>query len=445
MLKINELFLNSVLCMAVLLLITACGGSGGGSVIVTVAEPGHLDTGFGNAGKVLTDISTHDDRAYATAIQSDGKMIAVGTANGNFAVARYTVGGALDASFGTSGIVTTPVGAGSAVARAVVIQVDGKIVVAGDYSNGTNSKIAVARYSGTDGSLDTTFNAVGVLPGVATTSIGSNDDHAYGVALQNDAGVKIVVVGSSNNGVKDSFAVLRYTTNGILDGGFGTAGIVVTTTIGAGNSVANAVAIQSSNQFIVAAGYAFNGTNNDFAVARYSLNGTLDTSFGTGSSGFVITDIAAGADAAQAVAIQPTDQKIIVVGQALVGGSNDFALARYNANGGLDFGFGTSGIATTPIGTANDIARAVKIATDGKIVVAGSSNNGANDDFALARYNANGTLDTIFNATGKVTTAIGTGNDLAFGLAIQSDSKIVAAGYSFNGSNNDFALTRYWP
>ncbi|MRR18374.1 MAG: hypothetical protein EG826_18180, partial [Deltaproteobacteria bacterium] len=321
--------------------------------------------------------------------------------------------------------------------RAVVIQVDGKIVVAGDYSDGAHSKIAVARYSGVDGSLDTSFNVTGVV----TTAIGLNDDHAYGVALQNDAGIKIVVVGSSNNGVNDSFAILRYTTNGILDSGFGTGGLV-TTAIGTGNSAANGVAIQT-NQLIVAAGYAFNGTNNDFAVARYNMNGTLDGTFGTG--GINRTPVGTGASVAKAVAVQSTDQKIVVVGQAVVGGSNDFAIVRYLTNGTLDTGFDTDGKVTTSIGTVNDIARAVKIAGGGKIVVAGSSNNGANDDFALARYNTDGTLDTVFNGTGKVTTAVGAGDDSAFGLALQTDGKIVAAGYSSNGSNNDFALTRYWP
>ncbi|MRR16466.1 MAG: hypothetical protein EG826_08435 [Deltaproteobacteria bacterium] len=438
MLRMKELFLCSVLYIAVLLVISACGGSGGGTVVVNQADPGHLDTGFGNAGKVLTDISTHNDQAYAVAVQSDGKIVAVGTSvtvtNSDFAVVRYTVSGALDGTFGTGGIVTTPIGSGNDVARAAAIQADGKIVVAGYYEAGAFNKIAVVRYN-TNGSLDSTFGAGGIV----TTPIGSNNDFAYAVAVQSDG--KIVVAGSSNDGAKDLFALVRYTAVGVLDTTFNTTG-KVTTAIVSGNSAANGVAIQT-NQLIVAAGYAFNGTNNDFAVARYNINGTLDGTFGTG--GISRTPVGTGASAVQAVAIQSTDQKIVVVGQAAVGGSNNFAIARYLATGALDNGFGTAGITTTPIGTVNDIARAVKIAAVGKIVVAGSSYNGANDDFALARYNADGTLDTIFNGTGKVTTAVGTGDDLAFGLAIQPDGKIVAAGYSFNGLNNDFALTRYWP
>ncbi len=434
MLKIKELFLNSVLCIAVLLMISACGGGGGGTVVIIQTDPGHLDAGFGSAGKVVTDISTHDDRAYATAIQSDGKIIAVGTANGNFAVARYTVTGALDASFGTGGIVTTPIGVGGAVARAIAIQADGKIVVAGYYQAGPLNKIAVVRYSN-GGSLDSTFGTGGIV----TTSIGANNDFAYAVAVQSDG--KIVIAGSSNDGTKDLFALVRYTAVGVLDTSFNITG-KVTRQIGLGNSVASGVAIQT-NQFIVAVGVSSNGALNDFAMARYDTNGTLDVAFGTG--GEVMTPVGTGAAAAQAVAIQPTDQKIVVVGQALVGGSNNFAIVRYLTNGTLDTGFDTDGKVTTAIGTVNDIARAVKIASGGKIVVAGSSNNGTNEDFALTRYNADGTLDTLFNGTGKVTTAVGTGDDLAFGLAIQSDGKIVAAGYSFNGLNNDFALTRYWP
>ena len=115
--------------------------------------------------------------------------------------------------------------------------------------------------------------------------------------------------------------------------------------------------------------------------------------------------------------------------------------------GTLDTLFGTDGKVTTPIGAGTDVAYAVAIQSDGKIVVAGSSYNGTNDDFALARYNTNGSLDTSldtsFGTDGKVTTAIGAGSDVAYAVAIQSDGKIVVAGSSYNGTNNDFALARY--
>ena len=103
---------------------------------------------------------------------------------------------------------------------------------------------------------------------------------------------------------------------------------------------------------------------------------------------------------------------------------------RYNTDGSLDTSFDSDGKVTTAIGSGNDYACSVAIQSDGKIVVAGYSDNGSNDDFALVRYNTDGSLDTTFDSDGKVTTAIGSGDDQAFSVAIQSDGKIVAAGYS---------------
>ena len=103
---------------------------------------------------------------------------------------------------------------------------------------------------------------------------------------------------------------------------------------------------------------------------------------------------------------------------------------RYNTDGSLDTSFNSDGKVTTAIGSANDYACSVAIQSDGKIVAAGYSDNGSNYDFALVRYNTDGSLDTSFDSDGKVTTAIGSGDDAAYSVAIQSDGKIVAAGYS---------------
>jgi uncharacterized delta-60 repeat protein len=121
---------------------------------------------------------------------------------------------------------------------------------------------------------------------------------------------------------------------------------------------------------------------------------------------------------------------------------------RYNTNGSLDTGFGIGGIVTTPIGSDGywDYANALGIQSDKKILAAGSSNNGSNYDFALVRYNTDGSLDTGFGTGGKVTTPIGSSDDFALDLGIQSsDGRIVVAGYSLIGSNDDFALVRYLP
>src|SRR6185503_10246187 len=151
----------------------------------------------------------------------------------------------------------------------------------------------------------------------------------------------------------------------------------------------------------------------------------VKTDFGNVAYGFAVT-------------IQPNG-KIIVAGASWGVNNDDFALARYNSNGSLDTTFDTDGKTTTPIGSGDDYGRAVALQSDGKIVVAGTSFNGSNNDFALARYNSTGSLDTTFDTDGKVTTSFGSGEDFGRGVAIQSDGKIVVAGHS----DGKFALTRY--
>src|SRR5437762_1865201 len=112
----------------------------------------------------------------------------------------------------------------------------------------------------------------------------------------------------------------------------------------------------------------------------------------------------------------------------------------YAQPGSLDLSFDNDGKVTTDFGSDYDHGLSAAMESDGKIIVAGYSYNGSNDDFALVRYNADGSLDNSFDSDGKVTTVIGSGNDYGHSVAIQSDGKIVVAGSSSNGSNNDFAL-----
>jgi uncharacterized delta-60 repeat protein len=340
--------------------------------------------------------------------------------------------GTLDTTFGTMGTVLTPVGTNYDEADAVAIQSDGKIVAAGESDNGTVFNLAVVRYNA-DGTLDTTFNGTGKV----ITPVGTTGSAANSVAIQPDG--KIVAAGYSYNGSSYRFAVVRYNTNGTLDPTFNGNGIV-TTAIGSRIDIAKSVVIQPDN-FIVAAGYTFNGTNYSFAVVRYNADGTLHTAFN--GTGIVVTPVGTGSSAAASVAIQP-NAKIVAAGEVDVGANTQFAVVRYNYDGTLDTSFNTTGIVTTPIGSTFDEALSVASQPDNKIVAAGFSSNGSNYDFALARYNTNGTLDTTFNGAGKITTPLGTGDDAAASVAIQSGGNIVAAGSSFNGvSTNNFAVARY--
>jgi uncharacterized delta-60 repeat protein len=280
------------------------------------------------------------------------------------------------------------------------------------------------------GGLDTTFGGDGIVAADFSPGL----DFAFDVAIS-DADGTIVAVGRAG-GSGGRFAVVRYLPGGGLDPSFGGGDGKVLTNFTSGNDSAQAVGIQLDGKIVVA-GYAA-GSGGRFAVARYLPGGGLDPSFG-GGDGKVFTNLTAGDDYAWALAIQPLDQKIVVVGGA--GGSGGrFALARYATDGSLDGSFSGDGWVLTDFTNAYDYVDAVAIQPDGKIVAVGATNYyGSTPRFALARYGTGGGLDATFGGDGKVTTSFGASMAWAFGVAIQEDGKIVAAGQVDRNS----ALTRY--
>jgi uncharacterized delta-60 repeat protein len=393
-----------------------------------IRSVGVLDSKFGNKGTVLTDFGAWD-LARGLAVQPDGKLIAAGEGGDSFALARYKSNGSLDTNFGSGGKVTTDF----STTNAVALQGDGKIVVAGSVTEpGTaDSDFALARYN-SNGTLDDTFGSGGkVTTEIGEFTSGGFDDRADAVAIQQDG--KIVAAGVADNGSDNDFALVRYNPDGSLDGTFDSDGKVTTDFLGGSFDTAHAVALQDDGK-IVAGGES----GNSFALARYDSNGSLDTSFGSG--GKVTTG---GFDSVQDLAIQSNG--IIAAGSGSGSrGSNDFALARYKlSNGVLDTTFGSGGKVTTDFSGGEDFAHAVALQGDGKIVAGGGNNNPTHiDNFALARYNSNGSPDDTFGKEGKITTLVGRGGGLT-DLAIQQDGKIVAAGVADNGSDSDFALARY--
>jgi uncharacterized delta-60 repeat protein len=238
-----------------------------------------------------------------------------------------------------------------------------------------------------------------------------------------------------------SFLPTASAADGDLDTTFGTGGIA-TTHLGSLYDYGESVALQSDGK-IVTAGYFYNGTDYDFALVRYNNDGTLDTSFS--GDGIVTTDIGNLGDFATSIAIQ-SDGKIIVAGNSLTSGNYKFALVRYNTDGTLDTSFSGDGKVTTALGVSDDRFYSIGLQSDGKIVAAGSSydDTGSIFDFALVRYNTDGTSDSSFSGDGKVITAISGLEDSATSVVLQSDGKIVAAGYSYNVDTSiDFTLVRY--
>jgi uncharacterized delta-60 repeat protein len=409
------------------------------------AAPGDLDISFGDDGRVTTrSCSRCDNEAFAMAIQPDGKIVAAGDSflhfSDKFEVTRYRPSGRLDPTFGGDGIVTTRFGRRSDdTASAVAIQSDGKIVAVGSRRNRSRARFALARYA-PDGTLDSTFGGDGK---VTSQFARESDDVAAAAAIQADG--RIVAVGSSflSHG---QFALARYAPDGSLDSTFGGDGEVTTSFGPDDDAQPLALAIQPDGK-IVAVGFIRHSIfDTEFALARYNVDGSLDPTFdGDGK----VTTHAEGndSDLAQGVAIQ-SDGKVLVVG--LTGTPEverfRFALARYNTDGSLDPTFGGDGKVTTSFtARSSDLANAVAVQADGKIVAAGTTFRDIDglQKFALARYNPDGTLDSTFGVAGKVTTSFGKRTyDVASAVAI-ADGKIVATGASYGFVHAKFALARY--
>jgi uncharacterized delta-60 repeat protein len=413
-----------------------------GATFPSHLRPGALDPSFGAGGRVTTQIGPANDTADAIAVQRDGRILVAGStfsgSDYDFAVVRYRQDGTLDESFGRGGIVRTDIASTDDEVRAIAVQADGRIIVAGYAAErgytGVNiepddeSAWALVRYT-RNGELDTTFGDDGKV----TTELRPGLNGAYGVALQSDG--KIVVSGFSSNGVDLDFAIARYDVDGSLDATFGRRG-VVTSAFGPGNEIGNGLARPRDGKILVA-GPSARADAYEVAVARYLTSGGLDRTFGNGGVAWATNG--RGGDEALAVAIQP-DGKPVAAGWSYDASGFDFGVTRFTAGGSLDRAFGRGGRVTTAIGLGEDMGLAIAIEHDGRIVVAGHSANGSDWDFSLVAYLPSGARDRLFGTDGKITTDF-SGGDGARAVAVQADGKIVAAGYASNG--RVFAVARY--
>jgi uncharacterized delta-60 repeat protein len=351
--------------------------------VVRYNTDGSVDNTFDTDGMTTTLIGN-----FATGRtvlqQSDGKILVAGYMSGNNAVesmalVRYNTDGSLDNTFDSDGIVTTLIGLNSRGYAAALLG-DGKILVAGNSTNGSGTQFAVARYN-TDGSLDNTFDA----DGIATASIGNQSFSGNGIALQNDG--KIVVVGESTNGLYTDFALTRLNTDGSLDNTFDSDGIV-TSHIGT-SAAAYSVVVQNDGKLVLS-GTSINGVGHVVTVARYNSNGSLDNTFDT--DGVATTAIGTVYDDGDDLILQG-DGKIVVAGYTASSIDGDIALLRYNSNGNLDSTFDADGIVTTDLG-AEDGGGGITLQPDGKILIASYSSDGTAVVFAAVRYNNTLTVAT---------------------------------------------------
>lgn len=384
---------------------------------------GSLDTAFGSAGKVL---DTHlDGPARAVAIQTDGKILAVGSSTSAgrnvAAVARYNADGSADTTFDTDGIRTVSFGTRPGVFTSVIVQSDGKILLAGD-----DGRLARVVRLNADGTLDTTFDTDGMNQ--ASVSTASGTFNSVDAVLTAEG--KLIVAGShSFDSGASRVAMVRFNADGSRDTTFGTNGVTITSA-SAGGLTAAAMSLQSDGKIIVAGTQTY-GTNYFFALQRYTAAGQLDATFDR--DGRVTTSFAQNTSA---VAMQ-----ILSNGRIVVAGTG-YEVARYNASGALDTTFGTAGKTRLhPGGTSR--AQALAIESDGKVIVAGTTSRGINPgNAALVRFYATGQADASFGDRGVLFTDLG-GNDRIEALALTTDGQLIAAGASANDDGTNFALARF--
>ena len=358
------------------------------------AEPsdGDLDRSFGGGGKVATRFLMISSFS-SVALQRDGKIVAVGTAASarrnvsNIAIVRYGRDGALDPTFGNGGIVTSSLEIRTNVVPPVAIQPDGRIVVAG-------------------------------TPGTRN--------------------------------FPEDWAVLRYNSDGTPDTSFG-AGGKVTTEFEYFDARPVAIVIQPDGRILVGgAGYLAGSAEKDlhFIFSRYNVDGGLAVNFG--DSGLVTSPFLPITDGVTGMALQP-DGKIVATGSTISFPFRyDWLVARYNGDGSVDTSFGSNGQITSDLGRV-DTSRGIAVQPDGRIVVAGTTQDGVFEgsliDIVVGRYNSDGSVDMSFGEGGKVITDLGKLEEVS-GVALQADGKILVAGSMSDGTSrspsfSDFLLVRY--
>lgn len=428
-------------------------------------SPGSFNenAGPGAAVGTITRVNTDDSAALTVNLQSSNTsqaavpatvIIPAGQASATFnidavddgivtgtqtvtisASAEASVPLSVDTTFGNSGSVSQ-----SYITTATAVQSDGKVVTTGLYYRGGTSNFydaAVSRYN-TNGTPDTTFGGTGTV----ITDISGQSDRIQSVLVQSDG--KIVIGGYAGDGPTYQWELARYNTDGSLDSSFGNGGTVVITQ--PGSSEIWQLAQQADGKILALGDSSGSGTF-DFAVARLNSDGSLDSTFG--KAGIATAPLSGRAFGG----VVQSNGDIVLAGEINGGNYNSqVALARFTPTGTLDSSFGTGGVVETDLPGWYDEASGVAVQSDGKLVVSAyTSPVGTYPpyyDFALLRYNTDGTLDSSFGSNGEVITDLG-GDDQTASVALQPDGEILVSGSTnpttsnYNGSHA--VLARYLP
>ena len=415
---------------------------GNSGLVVNAGE--FAGSGFAMGTSITTDVM---GRILVAGASYDGSYTS------DMTVWRYDTDGQPDTSFGNYGIVVNDGAAGGYdddAGLSITTDFLGRILVAGRSSNGSDDDMVIWRYDA-NGALDTSFGSSGVVVSDGAAGGSNSNDAAHSITTDNDG--KILVTGSGLNGSNNSDMVIwRYESSGQLDTTFGGSGIVVHDSAAGGNGtdVGESITINSKGRILVT-GYSSNGSDNDMVIWEYNSDGTLNSSFGTG--GIVVSDNAAGGGGNDIGKSITTDsqRRILVTGLSSNGSDNDMVLWRYNPDGTPDTTFGNNGVVVVNDaagGNGDDFGGSVTIDSQGRILVAGSSFNGSDYDMVIWRFNPDGTPDSSFGDNGVVIEDGATGaNSQDWGYSITTDSqgRILVAGFSSNGTDMDMVIWRYMP
>jgi uncharacterized delta-60 repeat protein len=418
------------------------------------ATPGQPDATFGIGGSVVTDLGNGTSIGKRVLQLSTGKLLVGGTCNYNagpfdtgsaFCLVRYNANGAVDSTFGANGIVRQSIATSRDVLEDMAVQPDGKIVAVGAcFINSSlpqvipsRNRICIARFSA-NGVLDTTFNQVGYTIVAVNPVTTERDDLGKSVAVLPDGKLLVTgqcareIAGTTPVQIGGDFCIVKLTSSGIVDTTFSTDGFVRTTFLELDSPTK--LLLLAGGKFVVG-GYcivldASGSAVSQFCLARYNADGALDLTFGVG--GKTRTSIAGRDSQGSGNLALQADGKILHAGTCTsTVGSVRYTpcVFRYTADGLVDVSFGARGHIELP--TYTSLRNHVAVQVDGKIVVAGRRNSYV----FVARYTSTGLLDRTFNGLGSIALRLGSGDNDSFSdLVIQSDKKIVTAGFCRAGT-----------
>lgn len=328
--------------------VLAGGVEGNGVLVFRLLENGAFDPSFGGSGVVLTGAMGINAGARAVAVQPDGKIVIAGSTEvggkAGFLVGRFLPEGQLDTGFGGGdGSVAFPVGAKNAGVRALAIGAGGRILVAGEAENTSSNNVAGVAVLTATGEPDASFSA----DGITTLESTAGNDRGHGIAEA--PGGDIVVADENGAGAGHGFTVVKLLPDGTPDPAFGTAGFTQTPIPGSTAGRCTSIALLPDGR-ILAAGYGYDepGLDAKFAAVRYLGDGKLDPSFGNGTGVFT-QQLGGGDDSARFVALTPSGKALLAGGSEPVAGNDSPAALRLTADGALDPTFGNGGIVRRPV------------------------------------------------------------------------------------------------